>query len=216
MTAIFFNIDPDDWGHRCPFIEPADLINEFAAAVRRGLDDWSFVPFRPEECDDKPGYFRISFDVPVPPVLFDQFFSGRTGYRAQYAYSVTGGRQFNNALIAAIAPTVLEHAERFAGDDLDVEFVRQSLTGPHSKFWFPKSLTTPGRLDHVPGLNRTIRWQRWREYWDGLAGPPKGLLTPRPDPATVLVNGTFVDLVTGAAFDQKPTRDQDLHDRGWT
>ena len=110
--------------------QPEDLIANVADQAREASSEQRTQLTWQESCDC-PGYFRIVAQVPLKEITFDQFFNGRSGYRAQYYLSPEEGVLFNRSLIGGLEPVLkLAHSKR----PLSVEFglVEKSLRAPHS------------------------------------------------------------------------------------
>lgn len=173
------------------------------------------IDFDLDQCNLSPTHSRATVLIRLPALLCHQLMNGATGYRAHYAAGIDTGEEFNQSLIGAVAPILLE-ATRLYEDRFSRHFLGQSLMGPYSKFWFPSELSDPSAQDHLLSIREEIRWPRWVEYWQSKNRPRKGLLAPiiREEPS-VLLNGTFID-EKGSAFDQKPGRSKELFEQGWT
>jgi hypothetical protein len=213
----FVTIDQAEWGHRTQGeIDPVTLIDAVHQEIDQLANQRQYeISAHKQQANDNPGYERIWIDFPVRPTLFDQFFNGRSGYRAQHYASPQNGEAFNRLLLETIAPSLLEISRK----EFTPEFFRQSLLGAYTKFCFPKTLTDQANNPFLARLRESIAVPKWRKYWEPKAPPRKGLLAPLQDPegeCSILINGTFIDPKTGDEWEQKPFRSQQLHDEGWT
>ena len=211
----FESLDSEVWGYRTSAADPAAFAARIADEVTSKLGQYEVLPEGPEPCRDKPGFFRVSVGIPLGTELFDQFLNGNGGYRAQYFVGIPNGERFNRTLVDCIAPFIVA-AEDLYRDKFDRKFCEQSLCGEFSKFWYSKDITDPSAREYLLHLPEVIKVERWLNYWSQGAKPWKGLLAPRPESSQILLNGTFVDRTTGAAYEQKPERSRQLYQSGWT
>jgi TolB-like protein/Tfp pilus assembly protein PilF len=116
----------------------ADLIRLVAEAAA-DVDRMARMRMALIQSEDQPHYFRFEAKIPIPQLLFDQLFNGRSGYRAQYYISAAQGAAFNRKIVdegtlaqlnahhaELIEPKIKEHRGRIvrtAGDGLLVLFV---------------------------------------------------------------------------------------------
>src|SRR4030095_7087850 len=77
------------------------LISEAEVAAQTGRVATSL-----SGCEDNPGYFRIEAQIPLSESTFDEFFNGRSGYRAQHYLSAEEGVLYNRATIDRLGPIV--------------------------------------------------------------------------------------------------------------
>jgi hypothetical protein len=212
----FVTIEQEAWGHRTHDIDPIALIGAVHHEIDQLVDQRPYeISIEEEEANNKSGYKRIWVEFPVSPILFDQFFNGRSGYRAQFYESPHNGEAFNRLLIETVALSLL----RISRSKFTPEFFRRSLLGQYTKFCFPKQLTDQANDPYLVTLNEIITVPGWTEYWEPKARPRKGLLAPLSDlegKCLILINGTFVDATTGDEWEQKRMRSQELHNKGWT
>lgn len=94
------------------------------------------IPLCWQESTDegREGYFRVSAQIPLGEVTFDQLLNGNSGYRAQYYLSPEEGVLFNRDVLAALAPAI-EESYRKRPLRVPIEHVRRSLNAPHAKIW---------------------------------------------------------------------------------
>ena len=55
-----------------------------------------------KESDERAGYFRLVAQLPLDEITFDQFFNGRSGYRAQYYISPEEGILYNRDVVTEL------------------------------------------------------------------------------------------------------------------
>lgn len=215
MGAGFGKVENNIWGYKTPSIEPYDIVEKLKEETTRGLEQFQVLPEGPDPCRDRPGYCRVSVNIPLSQELYDQFMNGSSGYRGQYFLGIENGEAFNRLLVVSIAPIIVNAVSLYK-DMFDPDLCKKSLCGSFSKFWFSKEITDPSGQDYLCGLPEVIRVERWKDYWKYRVKPWKGLLAPKPENRCVLLNGTFIDPSTGEVYEQKPTRSQQLYESGWT
>jgi len=206
--------DPEEWGHFAQRITPEDILRGVKEQTDHAVHNYEALPDGPEPCRDKDGYRRVSVEIRLTSALFDQLMNGATGYRAHYSVAPESGESFNRRLVEAVAPIIVS-AEGLYRDRFDRLLCERSLLGPFSKFWFSKALTDPSAQTELLKYSEEVRVPRWVEYWRERPKPRKGLLAPRPDVPSVLLNGTFVN-DAGDVYEQKPGRSKQIFDTGWT
>jgi hypothetical protein len=204
----------DGWGHHAEAITPEDIVRGVAEQAGHALRSYAAWPEGPETCLDMDGYHRASVVIQLTSTLFDQLMNGATGYRAHYAVGIDFGETFNRSLVAAVAPMIVS-SENLYSDHFGKIFCERSLLGPFSKFWFSKELTDPSAQSELLKCREELCVPRWVEHWRDQPKPRKGLLAPRPESPTILLNGTFVN-DAGAVHEQKPGRSKQIFDTGWT
>jgi hypothetical protein len=202
------------WGHKTPAISTSQLVAAFAKEAAAAIADYAALPVGPIPCDGRPGFSRVSVEIPISTDLFDQLMNGESGYRARYAAGVDLGEDFNRLLVSTVAPLMVA-AEHLYADKFDRNYCRRSLLGTFSKFWYSKNLTDPSAQNQLLEYAEELLVPHWKAFWSNRQPPRKGLLAPMPENPTVLLNGTFVD-EAGAEFEQKPGRSLELHQQGWT
>src|SRR5689334_236195 len=128
------------------------------------------------------GCSRAIFVFPLTAKTFDDFFSGRAGYRAQYYLSADGGRTFNDALVAALfsaANNAFERDPKAPG----WEVVEKAVHGPHSKLWIN------GDGDPFVGApEREFSPRRWAQR----ASNSVWLKAPLPSAPAIDLKGTWL------------------------
>ena len=217
MKTNFVMVDEKVWCNRTQYIEAIEIVKHLTEQVKSGLVNYSILPDGPEKFIGERclGFNRVSVKIPVSDTLYDQFFNGRSGYRAQYYVGIEYGEYFNRFLIDKIASLIVS-AEELYIDKFTREFCEQSLCGKYSKFWFSKEITDQSYQKCLSKLPEVILPDRWSQHWKNKPKPRKGLLAPDPENKVILLNGTFVDKITGNECEQKPERSKEIHKTGWT
>lgn len=213
VTEEFALIDADEWGHKTKEATAEQIVDMLVEEVHEGLATWLVLSFEGEVSNDRSGFRRALIDLPISSQVFELFFNSRSGYRAQYAHSEANGERYNQFVVRALVPLLLE-AGRFG--EVDQELCRASMNGPHTKVWFPKEVTSVEYAEELLLLDETIRVGRWQKYWKDKPTPRKGLVAPAPINPAILLNGSFVDPKTWEIWDQKPYRSHQIAERGWT
>jgi hypothetical protein len=203
----------EQWGFEIRTLEPAAIVRQLSREVESAIKGWG-IEFSHEQCDRSRSHWRATVLIRLPERFVHQLMNGATGYRAHYAAGTATGERFNEELLNAAADLLLDATSLYA-DLYDRRFLRRSLLGRHSKFWFPKDLSDPSAQGRLLMFSEEICWPRWLEYWRSMEKPRKGLLAPVSEEPAVLLNGTFVDS-DGSPFDQKPERSRLLFEHGWT
>jgi hypothetical protein len=189
----------------------SDLMDKIVCAARQAADkDELFVCW--EASTRQPGQARVSGVFRCPEDVFDEFFNGRTGYRAQYYLAPDLGEAYNREVLDRLEPIVrcvcVQAITRLVPEIAD----RESLRAPGAKVWFRE------RRDHHLG-DRLIRPARWVAYWEARPNEvPMGLIpAPREFP-WLQVKGGWVHASNGypPAGTMKPDRAISLHNSGWT
>lgn len=211
----FRQIAVADWGYAPADCTPIELISSLATELERAVGEYTFVGLECDAANNQPGFGRVSADIPVSAPLFDAFFNGPGGYRAQYAIGERTGEAFNQSILLAITPILASLPPTYL-QGMDRAFCERSLAGSHTKVWFPKEITSVEYQEELESLQEVICWSPWLQWWAGKEVPRKGLLAPQPERTAILLNGTFVGGANDTEWDQKPYRSSDLHARGWT
>lgn len=159
---------------------------------------------------DQADYARIECKIPLSDELFDQFFNGRTGYRAQYYVSPICGTAFNGLVIQA-----LHDAIKVAYDgkplDQDFEVVKRSLLGSWSKCWV---VGDGEAFAAAPAALLAPRWvENWKDYCSKF-----GLRIPAPNQPQLDLKGTFIHSANNGEWVDplKICRSFDIYFKGWT
>lgn len=202
------------WGYQTAYIEPSELLERVVAETVKAIGEYAVLPEGPCLCTNAPGYKRVFAEIPLTAELLDQLMNGRTGYRAHYAASVEAGEQFNRLLVESVAPIIVRN-DCLYRNKFSPELCKASLLGPYSKFWFTTQLTDPSAQNQLLRCPEVIRFPRWLAYWHAKPQPRKGLLAPKPEQVSVLLNGSFVNQM-GQFYEQKPSRSTELFEHGWT
>lgn len=211
----FVEINQSSWSYVSSVaLSPLDIVERLAWEVTQGIADYSILSIDSEHSNELEGFQRVSVELAVSVELFDAFFNSRTGYRAQYYHSEATGEAYNKIIVDRIAPLLI--ASKLHAKDVTYEFCEKSLYGPYTKLWFPKEVTSPSYEQHLLLLPEAIKAKRWYDFWAEKNVPRKGLLAPKPQTSSILLNGTFMRFHDWQAWNQKPNRSTEIHLQGWT
>jgi hypothetical protein len=154
-----------------------------------------------------PGYFRVVAQIPIAAGIFDQLFNGRSGYRAQYYLSPEEGVLYNRDLLSVLSPAI-QQTYRRAPLDVNLELIRHSLAGPHSKIWIFED-----KLAFDDAEVDTLNPPRWV-----LNGATRGRKAPLRVPCAVDVKGAFIhpERLDVQVDEMKADRACDLFRKGYT
>jgi hypothetical protein len=220
MTATAFaNIGRNEWllSAEIEVARRALLHNSlvFEAIVQKLSHEAKVVEVHRNRAKCFPGYFRVHVKIRVSTDTCTMFYSGRSGYRAQYYLSIANGERANafavSTLAQAIRPQLNDARQMSKG------WIEQSLSGRASKVWIHQ-----GRwVRHERNSDRMLRVARWiRE----LAATDErrrklalwGSLIPRGEDR-IDIKGTFMTL-DGQPLTANPKigRNTDLHNFGFT
>jgi hypothetical protein len=157
--------------------------------------------------DERPGYFRTIAQIPLSETTFDQFFNGRSGYRAQYYISPEEGILFNRDVVIGLL-NPLRVAFQSAPLTTEWDLLERSVCAPHSKVWV---------FDEQRAFDQaapdTINPTRW------IANQAtRGRKAPLPEHFMLDVKGAFIHPVTKDLFvdELKLDRAWDIFKRGYT
>jgi hypothetical protein len=131
----------DDLERKRRLLNPPPAAELLASAVRIAMQAATEGGIILKWCPsrDWPGCYGIVAKIPITSLVFDQFFNGRSGYRAQYYLSVEEGNEYNRAIIEGLIPAVqVAHARLSGGFEASWDLVQHSLRGGSSKIWIPK------------------------------------------------------------------------------
>lgn len=165
------------------------------------------VGFENEVFDDirLRGCVRASFLLDVPNQLYDSFYNGTDGYRAQYAADPTQGELANRQLIDALTAKVLTEARQKFG--IELEFARGSLSGQGAKIW----IYEPEVHDHLFDDTPEIDFKRW------IDNSEDGVGLRAPVGSKLIINGGWLDELGVERVDPyKAGRSQEIYDVGFT
>jgi hypothetical protein len=179
-----------------------NVIAEAEAAVRK---DSIRIEWEPSY--DSPGYFHLIAQIPLSPIVFDQLFNGRSGYRAQYYLSPEEGILYNRDILRALRPAIRgAYARR--PRCVELELIEQSTEAPHSKIWVHQD-----KLAFNAAAQNTLNPPRWVKNHAAL-----GCRAPLPDHCMIDVNGALIHPETGELFvnEAKLDRACDLFRCGFT
>ena len=211
----FVQLAPEAWGYKTPDLEPREIVEQLVNEVRGGIATYRIVSIDLERATSRDGYQRVYVEMPISMELFDVFFNGRSGYRAQYAASEEAGEDYNRFVVTSVAPLLL-NARQLYTENVTTELCERSLMGNFTKIWFSKEITSPDYEVTLLDLPESIRVGKWKKYWLSRSAPRKGLLTPKPESPVVLFNGSFVHPDGWQIWDQKPGRSREIAASGWT
>lgn len=213
----FTRLDLAVWGRATADLTPDEIIRRLAAEAQEAVANWALlsIDLDPATDPEHAVFQRVSAEIPVSLKLFDAFFNGRAGYRAQYAVSKQAGERFNRSAIQMLAP-ILGPLEHLYVGGFSRSFCDTSLDGPYTKLWFPRSITDPVAKSYLLSLPEDICVAKWQSAWRMDEPPRKGLLAPISDPPAILLNGTFFRPGNSEPWNQKPLRSDELHNEGWT
>lgn len=179
------------------------------AALGREADEASVngqIAVRWEQSEERPGYFRLAGQIPIGEVTFDQFFNGRTGYRARYFESIESGENFNRLVLERLTAPLLTNftAQLQVAPDL----AKHSLESRYSKVWVGNEKAV---------FNEAPPYQLVPNRWV-KNGAYLGCRAPLPATCILDVKGTFVHPGTRQSWVDpiKLGRSRDLFDKGYT
>jgi len=163
----------------------AKIIEEASYAAEHGLIRLSW-----QEADECHGFFRLIAEIPLKEdTTFDQFFNGRSGYRAQYYLSPEEGVRYNRDVLEGLKMPLIR---AYKGQPLAVplEIVLRTIDAPHAKLWvFDETVA----FDSSP--KNSLNPQRWVDN-----GATRGRCTPLPSHLTLDVKGAFMEPRTCELF----------------
>ena len=156
---------------------------------------------------DGQGFFRLEAFIPLSEQVFDQFFNGRSGYRAQYYLSPEEGILFNREVVQGLRES-LQVAYARQPLQVELDLILTSIDGPHSKVWVSGN---PSAFNSAP--ENSLNPDRWVKNNAIL-----GRRAPLPDNPRLEFKGVFVHPVTGQFFvdELKLERACDLFSKGYS
>jgi hypothetical protein len=219
-----------------------DLMAELAVAAVEGLKN-DTIRFGIDSINSEFRAVRVTIQYQVSPDLFDWFFNGRTGYRAQFWVSPDVGLHFNsNALKlllkdwgafvdGAVSARMIrvdpeDHHEKDVGPySIAERLMKQSLHPDFSKFWICERLIQPSGGDPkcVGGIidacsRPKLVIPRWANATPKKGDKGEGCRAPYPER-----EGAWIDLKGGFVEDGelqqiKPPLERalSLNACGWT
>ena len=186
--------------------EPEDLLRRVIDESKQASENGS-IRLEWKESSERRGYFRLVAQILLSETTFDQFFNGRSGYRAQYYLSPEEGILFNRDILQALLP-VLAVAHSKAHLSVNFDLIGTSLLAPHAKVWvFEEQAAFNDAADNA------LNPPRWVEN-----GATRGRRAPLPSHHMLELKGSFLHLTNHDLFvdDLKLDRAWDLHMRGYT
>lgn len=178
------------------------LLNETSAAVEARKVRLVWQP-----STEAPGFFRVEAVIPLGEETFDQFFNGRSGYRAQYYLSPEEGVLFNRDVLQGLKERLTEAFTRQLVP-VGLDLVLASIDGPHSKVWVYGEQSP---FNNAPEFSLNPR--RWVENDACL-----GRRAPLPTHLSLELKGVFIHASSGRLFvdELKVDRAYDLFAKGYS
>lgn len=180
----------------------ARLLCEAQEAVLGGRAHLAWNP-----AAEKDGFFRVEAVIPLSDETFDQFFNGRSGYRAQFYLSPEEGILFNRDVVQGLKRVF--SAEGFKQRlTIAPQLISSSFDGPHSKVWvYSEDLP----FDTAP--ENSLNPPRWVGNNACL-----GRRAPLPASPALELKGAFIHPETGVLFVDplKADRACDLFRKGYS
>jgi len=186
--------------------EPETLLEMIA---KEALDSASkgHIDARLKESCECPGYYRVEAKIPISSTIFDLFFNGRSGYRAQFYLSPEEGLIYNRRAVEVLMPAVrVAHEKSPIADDYSL--IERSLLTPHAKIWVDEE-----RAVFDEAQEYTLNPDRWVR-----CSRSRGRKAPLPQNPRLDLKGAFIDPSSSNFFvDQlKADRSCDLFCNGYT
>ena len=122
------------------------------------------------------GFGRFKGIMPISDAIYDQFFNGISGIRAQYYLSVEEGVLFNRVLVDALVPIMLRKCLNICR-----ERVIFSLNGQQAKIWIDDDNKAFGSA-----LDNELQVPRWLSTNHAYRSR-----IPLPSDSSLLLMGTF-------------------------
>jgi hypothetical protein len=144
------------------------------------------LPVRWQESTDRPGFYRVVAQVPLAEATFDQFFNGRSGYRAQYYLSPEEGIIFNRELVVGLTSAMQAAHGQFPRLP-DWHLVETSIRAPHSKVW-----VFDDQQAFDAAEENTLNPPRWV-----MSERSRGRRVPLPSHLMIDIKGAFIRPGTG-------------------
>lgn len=162
-----------------------------------------------EHCKDRPNYARVVAQIPLAETTFDQFFNGRSGYRAQYYLSQEQGNLYNRETLNRLVPAI-EEGYRRHGLEIEWDLIKRSLAALYSKVWVFKDKNA-----FEKATPRALTTERWVSNWDGSGMRCRA---PLPDHCKIDVKGTFIHPSSLEFYvaPEKLDRADDLFNKGYS
>ena len=153
------------------------------ADIAAAVVDASVAPlyWEPAKAPELAGCHRASYDLTVPPDIYDAFFNANAGYRAQYALNESTGTAANRYLLDLLHPRLVSQEPKH--ESASANLIAASLRGAQAKVWIVESEVE----DQLGNPLRSINWATWE--FNEPNGP--GLRAPRSN--RLEVKGGWVD-----------------------
>ena len=131
------------------------VITESEQAARDGR-----IQLQWQHSYERPGYYRTVVQIPLSEATFDQFFNGRSGYRAQFCLSPEEGVLYNREAVDRLIPLIEDAYRQRPLPDASLALVTNSLQRPHAKLWRrkPSTIRFPIRSIRRAGLRTARSW----------------------------------------------------------
>ncbi len=153
------------------------------------------------------GFFQVTTRIRLSEIVFDQFFNGRSGYRAQYYLSPEEGVLFNREVLQRLRQSVIQAYGRKAIEPT-LDLVLASIDAPHAKVWVHGE-----KAAFDEAAPNTVNPERWVAN-NAIAGRK----APLPAHLTLDVKGAFIHPGSGMVWvdPMKEDRACDLYRKGYT
>ena len=196
--------DQDRLNRLCEQVRPEDIID-------RIIDDISPCRINSQitHCRDRTGFLRYEAEIEINKDLYDLFFHGCSGYRAQYYSGIDYGENYNKRTIRKLFPILA----KLEAEHPHLSLISNSLLQSDSKItWYNSN---DGLLYH--GREDILKPLLWVNYWQGQPSNtiPMGYKDFMLDNCRLFVKGAFVNQ-HGDMHITKPNRAIELHQSGWT
>jgi len=184
--------------------------------IRRVAREVNIAAHRRERGKRKANCFRACVKLKCRAETISLFHSSRSGYRAQYYSSVTGGEQANRFALAVLVPRVGELLRGKEKRGCSWSWMEKSLLDPTAKIWIHQGpwLRANARRDRSLFVKRWLRAQA-DKHKDRRKKARWAMLTPSSE-ACLELKGGFVSLSGMPVGFFKETRSRDLHELGFT
>lgn len=151
---------------------------------------------------------QVMTQIRLEAETFDQFFNGRSGYRAQYYLSPEEGVLYNRDVLQALREAIVHGYSLRPLDDAPLDLVLASLDGPHAKVWVHGEKEAFREAE--PKMVNPPRWVEADAY--------AGRKAPLPKDPLLDVKGALIHPETREVWVDpwKENRACELHQKGYT